>query len=126
MVEPSQQILSNKIILSLSCRNLADLDTFSLSDPEVHVYLKTGRHSQQYTLLGKTEMIMNNLNPDFVKTFTVEYFFEKEQSLKFEVYDVDGPSTLEHIGNAELTLAQLMTSKAQTLVRELTLPSGGG
>jgi hypothetical protein len=35
--------LSNKIMISLSCRNLADLDTFSKSDPEVHVYLKGSR-----------------------------------------------------------------------------------
>ncbi len=87
MVEPSQGP-SNKIILSLSCRNLVDLDTFSLSDPEVHVYLKSGKQGK-YALLGKTEMINNNLNPDFVKTFTLDFYFEKEQWIKFEVYDVD-------------------------------------
>ncbi len=82
---------SSKIILSLSCRNLKDLDTFSKSDPEVHVYLKNGKQGN-YGLLGKTEMILNNLNPDFVKTFTLDYFFEKEQWIKFEVYDVDDSS----------------------------------
>jgi hypothetical protein len=31
-----------------------DLDTFSVSDPVVHVYVKTGKQSA-YALLGKTE-----------------------------------------------------------------------
>jgi hypothetical protein len=30
-----------KIQISISCKNLADLDTFSKSDPEVHVFMKT-------------------------------------------------------------------------------------
>ena len=65
------------MILSISCKNLVDLDIFSKSDPEVHVYLKTGKQGS-YMLIGKTEMILNNLNPDFVTTFTLDYYFEKE------------------------------------------------
>jgi len=33
--------------------------------------------------MGKTEMILNNLNPDFTKTFMLDYYFEKEQIIKF-------------------------------------------
>jgi hypothetical protein len=29
------------------------------------------------------------LNPDFTKSFVLDYYFEKEQHIKFEVYDVD-------------------------------------
>lgn len=100
--------LSNKIQLSLSCRNLVDLDTFSKSDPMVHVYLKDSRDGA-YALVGKTEMIKNNLNPDFTKTFVIDYYFEKEQWVKFEVYDVDGDD-LEHIGNTETTVSRIMCS----------------
>ncbi len=74
--------LSNKVELSFSCRNLADLDTFSKSDPQVHVLIKDSRASQYY-LVGKTEMIKNNLNPDFVTTIKIDYYFEKEQFIKF-------------------------------------------
>jgi hypothetical protein len=42
-------------------------------------------------MFGKTETIMNNLNPDFTKIFTIDYFFEKEQYIKIEVYDYDSP-----------------------------------
>lgn len=111
---------SNKIQLSISCRNLVDLDTFSKSDPEVHVFIKDAK-SKNYTLIGKTEMILNNLNPDFTKTFTIDYYFEKEQWMKFEVYDVDNTS-LEHIGNSEATIAKIMTSTKQTFIANLNLP----
>ncbi len=77
MVEYSQQGPSNKIILSISCRKLKDLDTFSKSDPEVHVFLRDSK-TKNYGLIGKTEMILNNLNPDFTKTFTLDFYFEKE------------------------------------------------
>ncbi len=99
---------SSKIQLTISCRNLADLDTFSKSDPEVHVYMREAK-SVKYTLIGKTEMILNNLNPDFAKVFIIDYFFEKEQIIKFEVYDVDNTG-LEHIGNLETTISRVMCS----------------
>ena len=34
---------------------------------------------------GKTEIIWNNLNPNFVTKFIVEYYFEESQKLKFVV-----------------------------------------
>lgn len=79
---------SNKVQLNISCRNLVDLDLLSKSDPEVHVFIRDSKQ-RGYTFVGKTEMILNNLNPDFTKFFIVDYYFEREQWLKFEVYDVD-------------------------------------
>ena len=35
---------------------------------------------------GRTEVIMNNLNPDFAKSFVMDYYFEEIQKLRFEVY----------------------------------------
>ena len=99
---------SNKVQFFISCRNLADLDIVSKSDPEVHVFLRESK-TKNYTLIGKTEMILNNLNPDFTKHFTIDYFFEKEQWIKFEVYDVDY-TELEHIGTCETTLSRIMSS----------------
>lgn len=32
---------------------------------------------------------MDNLDPKFVTSFTVEYFFEERQKFKVEVYDMD-------------------------------------
>ena len=34
---------------------------------------------------GRTEMIKDTLNPNFVHKFVMSYFFEESQKLKFEV-----------------------------------------
>ncbi len=67
-------------------------------------------------------MILNNLNPDFTKTFVLDYFFEKEQWIKFEVYDVDDSGN-DHIGNCEVTISKIMTANRQTYISDLTLPN---
>lgn len=54
------------------------MDFFSKSDPYVKVYFKVGpQQAEKY--LGKTETIDNNLNPNFNKTFIVDYIFETHQ-----------------------------------------------
>jgi hypothetical protein len=54
-----------------------DLDLVTVSDPEVHVYMKNAQDAKYY-LIGKTEMILNNLNPDFTTTFNIDFYFEKQ------------------------------------------------
>ncbi len=34
---------------------------------------------------GRTEVIDNTLNPDFVRKFILDYFFEERQNLKFDL-----------------------------------------
>ena len=96
------------------------MDTFSKSDPEVEVYLKDLK-MKAYTFIGKTETIWNNLNPEFTKNFTIDYFFEREQYLMFKVYDNDGGSERDHIGDCETTVSRVMGSRRQTFEGDLTL-----
>jgi hypothetical protein len=72
------------------------------------VFTKENR-AANYSFVGKTEIIFNNLNPDFTKTFILDYFFEKEQWIKFEVYDIDDNGR-DHIGNCEVTISKIMTA----------------
>ena len=37
------------------------------------------------TQIRRTETIDNTSNPDFVKKFTMDYYFEKKQHLKFDL-----------------------------------------
>ncbi|XP_014674843.1 PREDICTED: copine-8-like [Priapulus caudatus] len=108
----SAAIPATKVELSISCRNLVDMDVFSKSDPMVVLYIKEFG-SQTFKEVGRTETINDNLNPDFAKKFIVDYFFEESQKLKFEVYDVDSASRnlREHdfLGSLECTLAQVVT-----------------
>lgn len=34
---------------------------------------------------GRTEVIDNTLNPDFVRKFVLDFFFEEKQHLRFDV-----------------------------------------
>ncbi|KAK7881385.1 hypothetical protein WMY93_029794 [Mugilogobius chulae] len=76
-----------KVSLNVSCENLMDMDAFSKSDPLCVLYVSTS--GAQWCEIGRTEKIMNCLNPKFSKSFMVDYYFEMVQRLKFEVYDID-------------------------------------
>jgi hypothetical protein len=69
------------------------MDTFSKSDPMCVLFVgETVRGSIQYTELGRTEIIKDNLNPKWVKGFVLDFFFERQQYLRFCVYDIDRSS----------------------------------
>lgn len=99
--------------IAVSCRGLIDMDVFSKSDPMCVVYMKQFA-SEQWREFGRTEVIWDNLNPEFVKKFVVDYFFEELQKLKFEIYDVDcaSPDLSKHdfLGSVECTLGEVVSS----------------
>ena len=68
--------------------NLVDLDFFTVSDPMCS--LKTRESNLQYvpwTLNGETEVIDNNLNPRWIKHFSVLYIFNRDIDLLFQVWN---------------------------------------
>ncbi|XP_015229508.1 PREDICTED: copine-8-like [Cyprinodon variegatus] len=79
---------ATKIEVTVSCRNLLDMDTFSKSDPVVILYVQA-LGTKEWREFGRTEVIENTLNPDFVRKFVLDYFFEEKQNLRFDVYNVD-------------------------------------
>uniref|UniRef100_A0A4W5N4X2 C2 domain-containing protein n=1 Tax=Hucho hucho TaxID=62062 RepID=A0A4W5N4X2_9TELE len=50
-------------------------------------------HSPSRILFGRTEVIDNTLNPNFVRKFFLDFFFEEKQNLRFDVYNVDSRSS---------------------------------
>ncbi|KAB5584114.1 hypothetical protein PHYPO_G00103680 [Pangasianodon hypophthalmus] len=75
---------ATKIEVTVSCRNLLDMDTFSKSDPVVVLYIQ-GIGTKEWREYGRTEVIDNTLNPDFVRKFVLDFFFEEKQNLRFDV-----------------------------------------
>lgn len=105
--------------LSVSCRKLIDADVFSKSDPMVVLF--TEDQSRTWREFGRTEIIWNNLNPDFVKKFVMHYYFEQSQKLKFEVYDVDSKSAdlskHDFLGRMECTLGEIVSAGSKFMRR---------
>lgn len=110
-----------KVHLFISCRKLKDTDVMSKTDPFVEVYEISQANKQ--TKIGVTEVVDNNLNPDFVTHFELNYLFEEVQTLRFVVYDSENGRAIasknNYIGEAVCTLADVQGSPGQQLIRTI-------
>ncbi|KAM5578294.1 protein BONZAI 3-like [Rosa sericea] len=114
--------------LSFSASNLLDRDFTSKSDPMIVVYAKKGYGDHEE--LGRTEVILNNLNPSWIEKVRVAYQFEFVQLLLFRVYDVDtkyhnvNVKTLdlknqEFLGEGTCALSEIVTKQSRSLTLNL-------
>lgn len=71
--------------------------------------------------IGETETIWDNLNPDFQKSFIVDFIFEKKQTFKVEARDLDNESgkTWDALGSVEFQMGKLIGAKGSMLILEL-------
>uniref|UniRef100_A0A665W9U2 Copine Vb n=1 Tax=Echeneis naucrates TaxID=173247 RepID=A0A665W9U2_ECHNA len=103
-------IPATKVEITVSCRNLLDKDTFSKSDPCEYAA------ETESLSFGRTEVIDNTLNPDFVRKYILDYFFEEKQNLRFDLYDVDSKSSdlskHDFLGQIFCTLGEIVGSPA--------------
>ena len=100
-----------RVELFISCRGLKNMDFFSKSDPVAILYEKNTLG--EWIEKGRTEEIQNDLNPNFTTPFVLEFTFERQQNLKFEVIDIDGPKSFDFIGDCSTTLGKIMGSRSQ-------------
>ncbi|XP_021573260.1 copine-9 isoform X3 [Carlito syrichta] len=115
-----RSVPATKIEITVSCRNLLDLDTFSKSDPSRRLQ---DREGQLGVWFGRTEVIDNTLNPDFVRKFVLDYFFEEKQNLRFDVYNVDSKTNIskpDFLGQAFLALGEVIGGQGSRVERPLT------
>lgn len=99
------------IEMNVSGRDLVKLDIGSPSDPMVIMMIK---HKDKWEEVDRTEIIKNNPNPQFVKSFKALYIFELHQDLRFEVYDADSDNLKlkkhDFIGYAETDVQALASN----------------
>ncbi|KAK0410433.1 hypothetical protein QR680_005130 [Steinernema hermaphroditum] len=118
--------LCSKLRLTLSARGLRDLDYFSKSDPICVVYMFRDAHlaHARKVEIGRTEVVQNCLDPEWNRTFVIDYFFEEKQPIIFEVYDADSKSQnlADHdfIGAAETTVGDIVGAQGSTKIMKLT------
>ncbi|XP_078144387.1 copine-9-like isoform X1 [Centroberyx gerrardi] len=117
------RVPATKIEVTVSCRSLLDVDTFSKSDPVVVLYLQAVG-TKEWREFGRTEVIDNTLNPDFVRKFVLDFFFEEKQNLRFDVYNVDSRSCNiskhDFLGQTFCTLGEIIGSTGGRLERTLS------
>ena len=72
------------IILYIKGRNLKRMDpgVGKSSDPQCQIY-------QDTYAVGRTEIIFNNLDPDFQEAIQMDYFFHRDQQLEVRFVDND-------------------------------------
>ncbi|XP_010803377.1 copine-8 isoform X2 [Bos indicus] len=118
----STAIPATRVEVSVSCRNLLDRDTFSKSDPICVLYVQ-GVGNKEWREFGRTEVIDNTLNPDFVRKFILDYFFEERENLRFDLYDVDSksPNLSKHdfLGQVFCTLGEIVGSQGSRLEKSI-------
>ena len=102
--------VSERIEIYLSCHNLKDLDVFSKSDPYIKISYKRDFSKNHYALLGRTETINNDLNPNFSKSFSLDYIFESRQDIKY---------SSRHLGS---TFSTMMALATMMILSELSRP----
>ncbi|ESO91349.1 hypothetical protein LOTGIDRAFT_209681 [Lottia gigantea] len=116
----------SRVEISVSCRKLRDCDVISKSDPMCVLFMLDLK-PHQYREIARTECINDNLNPDFVKKFEIDYYFEENQKLKFEIYDVDSDkrklSDHDFLGKLECSLGEIVGSHGSCLKRKLVGPA---
>ncbi|NXI06272.1 CPNE9 protein, partial [Pachycephala philippinensis] len=104
-----------------SPRNLLDMDTFSKSDPVVVLFVQVSG-SSEWKEFGRTEVIDNTLNPDFVRKFVLDYYFEEKQNLRFDVPPGSHSAFFgaqDFLGQAFVALGEVIGSQRGRLERPL-------
>ena len=90
------------------------MDTFSRTDGIVVFSKKEG---SKWTRIGMTEVIMDSLNPRWIKAFDVQYNFEKREMFRVDVYDVDDEANVQNleghdfIGYLEFSIHEVVTQR---------------
>uniref|UniRef100_A0A8C5CEK6 Copine 8 n=1 Tax=Gadus morhua TaxID=8049 RepID=A0A8C5CEK6_GADMO len=117
-------IPATKVEITVSCRNLLDRDTFSKSDPSKQTLtVPKPTICLVCVCFGRTEVIDNTLNPDFVRKFVLDYFFEERQNLRLDLYDVDSNSAdlskHDFLGQACCTLGEVVGSLGSRVEKPL-------
>ena len=74
--------------------------------------------------IGRTEIIKDNLNPKFIKSFMMNYYFEETQPIRFAVYDIDEDSSSrlqdqDFIGEAIVNLGEIVGARGQSVAKPL-------
>ncbi|XP_069544691.1 copine-4-like isoform X2 [Brachyistius frenatus] len=109
-----------KVELRLTCKGVSDRD--ALSKPDPCVVLNMQSHGQ-WMEVDRTEVIQSCVHPTYSKVFTLDFYFEEVQRLRFEMFDINSSLKEAHfLGSVECTLGQIISQRK--LSKALLRPGG--
>ncbi|PSC75962.1 BONZAI 3-like isoform X1 isoform A [Micractinium conductrix] len=113
-----------RVELRLSARGLPKKDKLSQSDPMAVLYRAAATGQTQWAEAGRTNVVANMSDPEWVKPILERYTADAAQPMKVVIYDVDSiakkPEALslasqDYIGEVEFALSDLMKAPGGTL-----------
>ncbi|GJN14216.1 hypothetical protein PR202_gb01011 [Eleusine coracana subsp. coracana] len=118
--------------LSFSASKLRNMDAFSKSDPMLVVYSEINGRQEE---IGRTEVILNSLEPSWITKTTISYQFEIVQPLIFKLYDIDTQyhntpvkmlnlAQQDFLGEARCIVSEIVTKFDHNLTLNLRSASG--
>ncbi|XP_020515068.2 copine-4 [Labrus bergylta] len=112
-----------KVELRLTCKGISDRDALSKPDP---CFVLNMQSHGQWMEVDRTEVIRSTVNPTYSKVFTLDFYFEEVQRLRFELFDVNsghnGLKEADFLGSVECTLGQIVHQRK--LCKALLRPGG--
>lgn len=116
--------LKSKVTLTFAAEKLPNLDKSSKSDPMLVLWQEDNGRKK---FLGQTEVVADNLSPQWVTSIDVDYFFEQSQNMLVGIYDIDDANRLndlsaqEEVGTFSFTLGKVVSSRNQELSGQIRL-----
>jgi len=110
-----------KVQLSFKANGLRNVaGTFKgTSDPYLIVTQMHSGKGKRPTVLGKTEAIKNSLNPDWTKTFVVEYELGTPINFTASIFDEVRKSDNKPMGNTLFEVGKVLGSDGSVLAKKL-------
>jgi hypothetical protein len=118
----AEELTTNKEVVNfgVSAKKLDNKDLFGKSDPFLTIYKESS--NGQWTLVHKTEVVSNNLNPSwkpFAITMQALCNGDYERKLKIQVDDYDNDGSHDLIGSFVTTMSKLKTAPVEKTVFQL-------
>jgi len=89
------------------------------SDPFAVITLLGGGRGDKPILVGKTEVIKNSLNPDWVSTFKIDYELGRPANLLVKIFDEVKKGENISMGSAVFDLASVLGAKGNSKAKKI-------
>lgn len=121
-----------KVDLFFSAVELPHIDTLSKTDAFAVLFIRGIKDRETLTKLHTTEVIIDNQNPIWASSFTIDYYFEQNQELIVRIYHSNKKDATSNetkhtfCGEAHFTIATVMRSATTKASYPLTLGRSKG